>query len=107
MDYLSAMKAGFEDELTNICRMTKSAGFLRAGRRPFKASTLLQKGIQPPKAKLGTMVKLSANEPPKGFLRRHGKTLGLLGLGMVAMDQAQKAKRDWELGRTMRLQQGY
>jgi hypothetical protein len=106
MDYFSAMKAGFEDELVNICRMTKSAGFLRAGRRPFKATTLLKKGIQPPKSKLGTMVKLSANDPQKGFLRRHGKTLGLIGLGMLAMDQLQKAKKDWQLGRTIRLQQG-
>jgi hypothetical protein len=104
MDYFSAMKAGFEDELLSICRMTKYAGFLRSGRRPFKATTLLHKSIQPPKPKLATMVKLSS-EAPKGFLRRHGKSIGLLGLGMLAMDQVQKAKRDWELGRAIRLQQ--
>ena len=100
MDYLSAMKAGFQDELSQI---EKVGGFLRAGRRPFKADTLLKKTV----SKKADMVKMSTPHPESTLLKRHGKTLAIAGLGALGYDQARKAKRDWETGRAMRIQQGY
>lgn len=102
MDFLSALRAGFESELTSIS-LTKSAGFLRSGRRPFKAATLLKRG---PKVKKGAMVKLSTS-PSESLLMKHKKPIALAIGGALAYDQARKAKRDWETGRAMRIQQGY
>lgn len=106
MSFLESMQDGFTDEIESIFKMTKTAGFLRAGRRPFKATSLINKNV----TKKADMVKLSTKAPgvgKPGALRRHGKTLALVGLGALGMDQATKAKRDWEMGREMRRQQGF
>src|SRR5688572_1780593 len=99
MDLLSVMKAGFEDELSKI------AGYVRIGKRPLKASTLLSR-----KVKKGEITKLSAKVPkgssgvlPKGS----GKYLAVGGGMVLGYDQLRKAKRDWETGRAMRLQSNY
>lgn len=95
MSYQDTMKKGMRDELTKI------AGYLRAGRRPFKASTLLKK--------TGTMLKESAVDPGKVSKMKGGtgKYLAVAGLGALGYDQLRKAKRDYQTGRAMRLQNGY
>lgn len=100
MDYVSTVKAGFDSELSKI------AGFLRSGKRPFKATTLLSKTPSAPKAKSAEMLKISAKTPAslKGKALRYG---AVAGLGMLGYDQAKKAKNDWQMGRQMRKQQGY
>lgn len=93
MTFEDTVKESFNKELTKI------AGFLRAGRRPFKASTLL--GKTPGKS----LNKISSAGPAgKGKLLRRA---GLVGLGALGYDQGSKAKNDWQMGRAMRKQQGY
>lgn len=99
------MQDGFIDEIESILKMTKTAGFLRSGRRPFKATSLINKNHL---GKKSEMVKLSTKKPgAPGLLRRHGKAVALVGLGALGMDQAAKARQDWAMGREMRRQQGF
>lgn len=89
MTFEDAVKESFNKELTKI------AGFLRAGRRPFKAATLLKKTPG------GALNKVSSAGGKGKLLRR----AGLVGLGALGYDQGTKAKRDWQMGRAMRKQQ--
>lgn len=95
MTFKEAVKSGFASELSKI------AGFLRAGRRPFKASTLLKKTPSAPMSKGAEITKLSVDKSK--LLRRAGwATVGALGYR-----QGKQAKEDYQTGRAMRRQQGY
>lgn len=96
MEYLDAVRAAFDEELSNILSHTKEAGFLRAGRRPFKAETLIKK--------TGTMYKQAATaaQAKKGSkLLRYG--VPAVG-GAIIFDQAGKAIGDYKRGREYRRQ---
>jgi hypothetical protein len=70
--------ASFTDEWMKIAASSEVAANTksRQGRRPIRAHNLLKK------ADAATAAKGAANAAAKaGFLKRHWKTLGLLGLG--------------------------
>lgn len=103
MDY-DVVKAAFQDELQKIAGSLQ--GHVRSGRRPLKASTLLQKekdgGGEAARKKLAELTKLSG----KGFDK--AKTIGLLGVGAYGLHSAQKVKRRYDLGTQVEMQQkGY
>lgn len=100
MDYLTAVRSAFDDELSNIMEQTKLAmgGLSRVGRRPIAAANLLKRG---------SMVKVSKASTPSprkvSKLIRYG--VPAVG-GAVAFDQISKALQDLKTGRMYRQQQG-
>lgn len=88
------MKAALLDELQKI-----AGAHVRAGRRPLKASTLLNKEREVDGSKkLADMTKVAI----KGI---DAKTLGVAAVGAYGMHSAAKVKRRYQLGRQMELQQ--
>lgn len=88
------MKAAFHDELQKI-----AGAHVRAGRRPLKASTLLdkEKDLDGSK-KLADMTKVAIKAID-------AKTLGVAAVGAYGLHSAQKVKRRYQLGRQLELQQ--
>lgn len=98
----NVMKAAFQDELEKI------AGHARSGRRPLKASTLLDKekdGAGEARKKLADLTKLSGLGDK---IMPDAKTLGLLAAGGYTYHTLRKARRRYEIGRQMEMQnQGF
>lgn len=96
MDY-DVMKKGFDDELQKI-----AGAHTRSGRRPLKASTLLEKEKDHNASKkLADMTKVAIN-------KIDAKTLGVAAVGAYGLHSVQKMKRRYDLGKQVEQQQkGY
>lgn len=105
MDYVTRMKAAFNDELEKISGALQ--GHVRSGRRPLKVETLLDKEKQDTKAvrkKVADLTKVSAEGGIKSSLNK-AQVLGMLGIGAYGMHRAQKIRRRYEMGRQLEMQQ--
>jgi hypothetical protein len=83
-------------QVVNLEELEKLAGFVRAGRRPLQAGTLLKKE--------GEMVKRSK----KAIFEKTGARAFLAGIaaGAGGMHYIRKANEDRKMGKAVRLQQG-
>lgn len=98
MNY-DAMKAGFLDELEKIAKAKYAGAHIRTGRRPLKASTLLEKDKEHNHSKkLADMTKVAIKAID-------AKTLGVAAVGAYGLHSAQKVKRRYDLGKQVEMQQ--
>lgn len=88
------MKKALHDELDKI-----ASAHVRSGRRPLKASTLLTKEKETDHSKkLADMTKVAIN-------KLDAKTLGVAAVGAYGLHSVQKAKRRYDLGKQVEMQQ--
>lgn len=97
------MKAAFDDELQKIAGALQ--GHVRGGRRPMSATTLLDKEKEDTKETRKKVADLTKLSKTKESAALDAKTLGLLGIGMYGMHRLNKARRRYEMGRQMEMQQ--
>lgn len=105
MDYVTQMKAAFDDELAKIAGALQ--GHVRSGRRPLKVDTLLDKERSETKdtrKKVADLTKVSAEGGLKAGLSK-AQVIGMLGIGAYGMHRAQKINRRYQMGRQLEMQQ--
>lgn len=95
--------SAFADELQKIKEAGEMQGAVRAGRRPLSVDRYLERETESegkPSDFVSPVEKAAAMSPDKM------KALGLVGAGALGMHVGTQAKRDWQMGRAVRKQQG-
>ena len=105
MSKYATMRDAFHDELAKIAG--EMQGFTRSGRKPIGVERLLEREseseVMPSDiAPSGTV----EEEKTSGVVVGPVGALALLGGGALGHHQLLKAKKDWELGKAMRQQNG-